>query len=165
MNFVHLCMLAKSALLPGRIQTFNVGNEVKMQVRELLVFPGVDDQPVSQEMIFGYNGLHAGDQVSQERVRRQQIRKGMQFFFWKEQHVKGVGWPGVVECQQGIRLTQAFCRDDKTHVGKGPAGQEVSRRGVQELVDQVHEGPVALFYNDQGEKKSEYNYLLEDLAK
>ena len=111
-----------------------------MQVGKILVFPAVDDQPVSRQVVFSHDGLHAGDQVRHERIRRLQVRERTQLFFGDEQHMEGMRRIGVVESQQGIRLSQAFGRDEEAHMGKDPTGQAASDRGVQEADEEVQQG-------------------------
>jgi hypothetical protein len=45
---VRLHEVARSEILVRQIETFNVGNEMKVQVWELLVLPSIDDQPAGQ---------------------------------------------------------------------------------------------------------------------
>jgi hypothetical protein len=43
-----------------RLGMLNVGNEMKMQMRKILVFPAVDDQTISRELKFVYQALNGG---------------------------------------------------------------------------------------------------------
>ena len=46
--------------------TFNFRDEMKMQLREILVVSTVDDQPIGREMKFVYKALNGGVQVAEK---------------------------------------------------------------------------------------------------
>ena len=102
-----------------------------MQVREILVFTSVDDQPVGAQMEFRNQTLDGFDQVRQEWVRWFQVRKGTDILFRDEDHMKGMGWFRMMENQQCFRHTQFFGRDEKAHVFNHPSGQEASQMVIE----------------------------------
>lgn len=46
--------------------TFNFRDEMKMQLREILIVAAVDDQPIGREMKFLYQALNGGIQVAEK---------------------------------------------------------------------------------------------------
>lgn len=93
---------------------------MKMQMREFLVLPTVDDQPVGRQLIFGNQALDGGDDVRQEGIGWIKLRKGTDGSFWEKDDVERVFRPGMKKGQQGIRLPQAFDGEDKGHVVQHP---------------------------------------------
>ncbi len=62
---------------------------MKMQMREFLVFPAIDDQPVSRQMILSDQTLRGGDEVCQERVAGSRSEKERMAFFGMRMTWKG----------------------------------------------------------------------------
>ena len=99
---------------------------MKMQLREILKLPAVDDKPIGGELIFMNKTLHSGIQVSEEgSVRGIEIHQGGDRLLRHDQHVEGISRLRMMKCHQRFGFTQSFDGDGKTHVGKHPSNDNL----------------------------------------
>lgn len=100
---------------------------MKMQMREILILPAVDDQPIGGELEFSNKRLHDSEQVGKKSRSRVELHQAGNCPSGYEHHMKRIGWFRMIKRQQRIRLAQAPGRDGERHVGKNPTGDMGNR--------------------------------------
>ena len=104
------------------LYSVNIRNQMKMQLRKILKLPAIDNESVSGEFEFLHETLRGGNQVGEEgSVRGIKFGQRRDRLLRHDQHVEWIGLLRVTKRHQCIRLTQAFNRNRKTHVGKHPS--------------------------------------------
>jgi len=95
---------------------------MKMQLREILILPAVDDQTIGGEVEFLYQALHGRIQVGEKGgIGWIEILQRNDSPLRHEQDVEWMRRLRMMERQQRLCLAQTFNGDRKTHVGKDPA--------------------------------------------
>ena len=78
---------------------------MKMQLREILNLPAIDDQTISGELKLVHNILNAGIQIGEKgRVCWIKLFQGRHRFLWDKQNMKWVRWLWVVKRYQRLSL-------------------------------------------------------------
>jgi len=99
---------------------------MKVQMGNILVRPAIGDKtiPLIFEGKLGNEALGGREKICHEvTIGRCEIGQGGKRPFRNQQNMHRVRRPRVVKSHQRLRLSQAFYRNNKTHMSKQPPGQ------------------------------------------
>ena len=99
-------------------------DEMKVQLREILIVAAVDDQPIGRKMKFLYKALNGGIQIAEKfSIPGIKLLERSDSFLRDKQYVKCVRGLWVMERQECVRFAQPPDRDGKAHMLKHPADE------------------------------------------
>src|SRR5690349_1973404 len=105
-----------------RFLLMDIGYQMKMQLRKILILPAVDDQPIGGELKIIHKALDCGIQVRKKGgICCIKFLQGSDGFLRHQQNMEWIRWLRMVERDQRPCFTQACYRDGKTQMCKDPA--------------------------------------------
>jgi len=111
---------------------------MKMQVRKILIFAAVDDEPIGFEVKFLYETLYGGIQVCQEgAVVWVKVCQCLHLPLGDDKQMNLIAGRRMLKRNQVRGLTEALDWDGETHMGENPTDEEGKKAEAEKFTYHV----------------------------